>query len=256
MFNFDFSQDKPNISEPIPANTLLHVRMNYTPGGADFNNTPDNQKRGQLTKSKDGDAKYLKAEFTVLRGPYKGRKFWENMTVEGGKLNEKGESIAAAITRGNMRNIIDAFQQLSSKDESPQANAKRVLVNGFADFQGKTFAIKVGVEPAKGGYGPKNKLGTILTIDHKDYPKDESAFDNVLVQSAAKPAVAAPAWGAGATVAAPATTAQPAPAFVGAAVTQTPAVNAIATHTVSQDIPAAATIAATPNDGIPAWARA
>lgn len=204
---FNLNDAKPNISEPIPAGTKLLVRMSYAPGGADFPNTPVNERRGQLTAAKEpSDAIYLKAEFTVLRGPFKGRKFWENMTVAGGKLDEKGHSIAAGITRGNMRSIVDAFNGLSSKDESPQAQAKRVLTNGFADFQGKVFPVKVGVEPAKGNHQAKNKLGTILTPDHKDWPKDESEFDNVSVgiaQPAKLPAVAAPAWGG---------TAAPAPA--------------------------------------------
>lgn len=199
MFNFDFSKDKPNISEPIPANTKVLVRMNYTAGGADFPNTPVADRRGQLTAAKEGDALYLKAEFTVLRGPYKGRKFWENMTFAGGKVNERGESIAAAITRSNIRSILDAASGLSSKDETPAACAKRVLPNGFGDLQGRTFAVKIGVEPAKGNYGAKNKLGTILTIDHKDYPKDEAELDTMgaATNAPAKlPTLAAPAWGA------------------------------------------------------------
>lgn len=189
---FDFSQDKPNISEPIPTGTKLLVRMSYTPGGVGD--------KGALTKAKPpSDAEYLKAEFTVIRGPYKGRKFWENMTMSGGQLDEKGHSKAAKITRGNIRSILDATGGVSSKDESPAACAKRVLINGYSDLQGRVFPIKVGVEKEGGGYAAKNKLGTILTIDHKDYPKDEAELDTMgtAPNAPAKlPTLAAPTWGA------------------------------------------------------------
>lgn len=256
MFNFDFSKDKPNISEPIPAGTKVLVRMNYTAGGADFENTPVAERRGQLTKSKEGDAKYLKAEFTVLRGPYKGRKFWENMTFEGGKVNEKGESIAAGITRSNIRSILDAASGLSSKDETPAACAKRVLPNGFGDLQGRTFAVKIGVEPANGNYGAKNKLGTILTIDHKDYPKDEAELDTMgaTTNAPAKlPTLAAPVWG---TAPSPAGTASP--MFTASAGFTAPSIEVIATKQIDGTVPAAATIAAgaAAESALPAWMKA
>lgn len=231
-FNFDFSKDKPNIREAIPRDTKLLVRMNYTPGGATppesyLANVPPEQHAtirqyfSALTKAKPpSDAYYLNAEFTVLRGPYRGRKFFENMTMMGGKVNEKGESIAAGITRGNIRAILDASSGLSSKDESPTALAKRVLPNGFADLQARVFAIKVGYEAPKDGYAEKNKLGTILTIDHKDYPKSEEELDNPVIPGAPKtpslPAVAAPPWGTfvdrGSQAEAPATAQAAAPA--------------------------------------------
>lgn len=256
MFNFDFSKDKPNISEPIPAGTKVLVRMNYTAGGADFENTPVAERRGQLTKSKEGDAKYLKAEFTVLRGPYKGRKFWENMTFEGGKVNEKGESIAASITRGNVRSILDAASGLSSKDETPAACAKRVLPNGFGDLQGRTFAVKIGVEAAKGNFGAKNKLGTILTIDHKDYPKDEAELDTMgtATNAPAKlPTLAAPAWGAALAVADKQNVAEAMTPFVGSSF-----VDATAKARVDATVPAGVAIGAAgaaAESALPAWMK-
>jgi hypothetical protein len=223
-FNMDFSGDRPAMRDVIPLGTRVLVRMTYTPGGATppadhklVNDPATRASYAQLTKSKPpSDAYYLKAEFTVQRGPYKGRKFWENMTTQGGKLDEKGNSIAATITRGTMRSIIDAAQGLSSKDESPAASARRVLPNGFPSFQGFTFAVKIGVEPAKGGFAEKNKLGTVLTVDSKDFPKSEADLDSTgftgAPTAAALPQVA-PSWVATAPAAVVAQTVAQAPSI-------------------------------------------
>lgn len=162
-FSLDFSQDKPDIREPIPAGTPVFVQMTYTPGGVG----PD----GALTQSQTGDTQYMKAEFTVLRGPYRGRKFWSNLTFVGGKVDEKGRSIAAGITRQTVRMILDSSQGLKSTDDSPEAAAKRVLAS-LKDLQGRKFIAKTKVEAAQNGYPAKNGLGQVLTVDMKTYPTD------------------------------------------------------------------------------------
>lgn len=211
---FDYSNDKPDIREPIPAGTPLFLRMTYTPGGADHTGCPPEAREGALTASKEGDSKYLKAEFTVLRGPYKGRKFWGNLTVEGGKVDEKGKSIAAGITRKTIRLILDSSQGLKTSDESPEAMAKRVI-RGYRDLQGRQFIAKAKVEPAQNGYAAKNGLGQVLTVDMKDYPT-EAQLDNppkpgTPIANAPAPL---PSWtpGAPAAQATPAPVPAPAPA--------------------------------------------
>lgn len=185
-FSLDFSQDKPDIREPIPAGTPVFVQMTYTPGGVG----PD----GALTQSQTGDTQYMKAEFTVLRGPYRGRKFWSNLTFVGGKLDEKGRSIAAGITRQTVRMILDSSQGLKSTDDSPEAAAKRVLTT-LKDLQGRKFIAKTKVEPAQNGYPAKNGLGQVLTVDMKTYPSD-TELDAPVVAGATSSAKVAetPAW--------------------------------------------------------------
>jgi hypothetical protein len=231
-FNFDFSNDKPDIREPIPAGTLLYLQMTYTPGGAG----PD----GALTASSNTDAQYLKAEFTVLRGPYKGRKFWGNLTVNGGKVDEKGRSIAGDITRKTIRAILDSSQGLKSSDDSPEAMAKRVIT-GFKDLQGRRFIAKAKVEPAQNGYPAKNGLGQVMTVDMKGYPTSDAELDNPAVAvGTTKEAPPAPTWAGGASTTTASAPAQPTPA-------------AQPTQTVTA--PAAQT-AGTDAGAIPAWAKA
>src|SRR6201996_6449075 len=192
-FSMDFSQDKPDIREVIPAGTVVFVEMVYRPGGANLPNTPTEHQEGALKAAKPpSDALYLDCEFTILLGPYKGRKFWSNITVAGGKVDEKGRSIAAGIARQTIRCILDSSQGLSSKDESPEATAKRVM-RGFRDLQKRRFMCKLKVEKSA-GYADKNGLGQVLTVDMKDYPKSEAELNNV-PSAKVKDAPAAPTWG-------------------------------------------------------------
>lgn len=239
-FNMDFTQDKPDLRELIPAGTVVFVEMRYTPGGDDPTGCKPEQKEGALTKSKPpSDTKYLKSEFSILRGPYKGRKFWANMTTEGGELDEKGNSKAAGITRKTIRAILDSSAGLASKDETPDAQAKRVLV-GFKGLQNRRFICTVKIEPGKDGYPPKNGLGYVLTIDSKNYPKSEAELDRP-AQAAAVAAPAAPIWGGGAqTAATTGDVVEPVQTAAAPAPVQT----------------ASAPVPAPQNDAIPAWAKA
>jgi hypothetical protein len=200
-YDYNFAGEKPDIREVIPAGTKLQLRHTFTPGGY----APDGKMTngGPLTKSKptadnpNPDTLYLKSEFTVLRGPYKGRKFWSNLTVVGGQVDETGASKAGKITRQNIRLMIDSSKGLSSKDDSPAAAAKRVLPNGFPDLQNIIFVGTVKIEPAQGNYPEKNALGLILTIDNKLYPADANELDNPPKPAGAPtPAVlpAVPSW--------------------------------------------------------------
>jgi|GEM_PF-3957877 len=244
-YSYDFSNDKPDIRAVIPAGTPLLLQMTFTPGGVG----PD----GALTASKETDAVYLKAEFTVLRGPYKGRKIWGNLTVSGGKVDEKNQSVAGKITRQTIRCIIDSSQGIRSDDETPEANAKRVLPNGFRDLQGRRFVAKAKVEKANGNYPEKNGLGQVLTSDMKGYPS-EAELDNPAVGAAvpATAAIPAPAWdNGGQTVAQERSNiANAAAALTNVAVGATIALAEVVAPAAA---PAQQTTAA---DAIPAWAKA
>ncbi len=94
----------------IPADTIAKVALTIRPGGE--------SEGGWLTQSKSSDAQYLNCEFVVLEGPYDKRKFWTNLTVSGGKVNEDGSSIAGNITRATLRAILESARGFSPADES------------------------------------------------------------------------------------------------------------------------------------------
>ncbi len=146
----------------IPADTIAKVAMTIRPGSEG--------EGGWLTQSKSSDAQYLNCEFVVLEGPCDKRKFWTNLTVSGGKVNEDGSSIAGNITRATLRAILESARNVRPDDESDEAKRKR-LVNGYGDFNGMEFWARVGIEPARDQYAAKNKLARAITPDKPEYGK-------------------------------------------------------------------------------------
>jgi len=188
---YDFNNVKPDIRENIPAGIPLYLQMNYTPGGAGPS--------GILTASKPSaenptpDTKYLKAEFTVLRGPYKGRKFWSNLTLEGGQVDEKGNSKARAIAMQTLFNIIASAHGLKREDPSADATAIRAQYSDLKKFNGVRFFSLSSLSKPQKGYPEKNELGghwNILTVDSSKFPT-EAQLDNPTVTAGPKLAVVA-----------------------------------------------------------------
>lgn len=161
--SFDFNQaDKQQGGfDLIPAGTVARVVMNIRPGGAGDG--------GWFKASQSSDAMMLDCEFIITEGPFAKRKIWQYMVVSGGKQNEKGESIAAGISRASLRAILESARGIDPDDHSDKAIAAR-RTNGWQDFQGIEFWAKLGVEKDKTGqYQDKNKIATIITPDMKDY---------------------------------------------------------------------------------------
>src|SRR5262249_10473806 len=126
-----------------------------------------------------GNAEMLVCEFTVADGPHKGRKFWENLILEG---TTDGHAEAAKISRGKLKAILDSALGLKPDDVSPQARTARTV--GLKQFEGKTFMGKIGIEkggPAKDKAGnltgenwpDKNILAAVITPDKKEWHPSE-----------------------------------------------------------------------------------
>jgi hypothetical protein len=127
----------------VPANTVARVILTIRPGSEGDG--------GWLTQSKSSDAQYLNCEFTITDGEYAKRKFWGNLTVSGGKVNEEGQSIAGKIARETLRAILESSLGVRPDDESDEAKRKR-LVSGYGNFNDMEFVAKIGIEPARGEY--------------------------------------------------------------------------------------------------------
>ena len=102
---YDYTDAPPPQFELIPhgttATTVLHIRAG------------DVGEDGMLKRSKDGGCEMLDCEFTVVDGPYKGRKFWERMILAG---ITDGHAKSAEINRGTLKAILDSA--LGLKPES------------------------------------------------------------------------------------------------------------------------------------------
>jgi hypothetical protein len=163
-YNTEFDYNSADVGgglfELIPDGTIARVAMTIRPGSVGDG--------GWLTQSKSSDALYLNSEFVILEGPYNKRKFWANLTVSGGKVDEQGSSIAGNITRATLRAMLESAHNLRPDDETDEAKRKR-LVNGYGDFNGLEFFARIGVEPARGEFAAKNRLAGVITPDKAGY---------------------------------------------------------------------------------------
>ena len=190
--------DAEKSGELIPDGTFAQVIMTIRPGGFDGENQID---QGLLRAAKDptSDVRMLDTEFTVLRGPHVRRKFWQMFTVQGGKVNENGASIAWKISKSNFRAMIDSALGLDPQDMSEEAKHKRIL-RGLADLSGITFVAKIRIEASNDArYGDQNRLDRVVLPNEEEWKavmdgKDVPASPTRSRGTAAKTATPQPAW--------------------------------------------------------------
>jgi hypothetical protein len=205
---YDFSDVEPQqSSDLIPDGTFAEVTMTIRPGGVDGQTEID---KGLLKASNTpgSDVLSLDCEFTVVRGRLVRRKFWQNFTVAGGKVDEKGASIGWNISKRTFRAMIDSALGLDPDDNGEEAKAKRRL-RGLADLDGISFVAKIAVEPNNDPrYPDQNKLDRPVLPNEKEWravmngeevapsPSRPRSGGNATRNAAAKPAWAPQPLGA------------------------------------------------------------
>lgn len=198
---YDLNDAQPQMApmgELIPDGTFAKVKMTIRPGGVNGSTPTD---AGLLKASQSSDAKMLDSEFTVVSGPYARRKFWQNFTVAGGKLDEKGQSKGWNISKSAFRAMVDSALGLDPKDESPAAKQKRVI-QGLKQLDAIVFAARIMVEPASNPqYRDQNKLANVVLPGEPQYAAIMRGDDvqpdpvNAKPRKAIESATQTPAWG-------------------------------------------------------------
>ncbi len=200
---FDMNDAEPQkTGELIPDGTFAKVTMSIRPGGIDGQSEID-QALLKAPKDPSSDVRMLDCEFTVAEGPHAKRKFWQMFTVQGGKVDENGVSIAWKISKSTFRAMIDSALGLDPQDMSETAKQKRIL-RGLADLNGITFVAKIKIEASEDArYSDQNRLDRVvlptekewkLVMDGKDVPASPSRSRG----AGNKAAAAQPAWTQGA----------------------------------------------------------
>ena len=117
-------------------------------------------------------------------------------TVQGGKVDENGVSIAWKISKSSFRAMIDSALGLDPQDMSEAAKQKRIL-RGLADLSGITFVAKIKVEASDDArYADQNRLDRVvlptekewkLVMDGKDVPASPSRSRGTAAKTAEPP---------------------------------------------------------------------
>ena len=209
MLNLNENENQ-NDREPIPSGTKCVLQMRI--------NQPEASQKSDLsmalTKSANSDAHYLNCEFDVLfPKKYENRKVFQNFTVEGGKRDSNGKSIAGRISGTFLRAAWEAANNLRPDDMSQAAVQKR-MVPDYTNFDGIVFPAILAIRAAQNGYPAKNEVYQVITPDKPEYTKlmagEEVEPANIGIlgegKKGKKSTSAQPAWaGASAAAAQPAT---------------------------------------------------
>ncbi len=166
---YDLNDAQPQMlptGEPVPDGTFAKIRMTIRPGGVDGSGPMD---KGLLKASATSDARMLDCEFTVLEGPFARRKFWQNFTVAGGKVDDKGGSKGWNIAKATFRAMIDSALGLDWNDRSDTARQKR-QIQGLKQLDGIAFVGRIMIEPASNPqYKDVNKLANVVLPGDPQY---------------------------------------------------------------------------------------
>ncbi len=208
--------------ELIPSGTKAILKLGIIPPEANYKSTIS----PALTHKND-DVHFMNCEIEVMTGKYKGRKFWQNFTVAGGKKDASGKSIPVNISMAFLRSAWDAFNQLRPDDMSQNAVQKR-QISDYAEFHGMTFPAIICEKEGDPGYNNKNEIYQVIGADKPEYKTlmeggDVEPANIGIIKSkkkgngAAKTEAAKPAWATGAATPAPAEPAGSAGGFPAAA---------------------------------------
>ena len=201
--SFDMNDaEQQKSGELIADGTFAKVTMTIRPGGIDGEGEVD---QGLLRAAKDpsSDVRMLDCEFTVSEGPHARRKFWQMFTVQGGKVDESGVSIAWKISKSTFRAMIDSALGLDPQDMSEASKQKRIL-RGLGDLSGITFIAKIKVEASDDArYADQNRLDRVvlpgekewkLVMEGHDVPASPSRSRGTAAKTAERAASPQPAW--------------------------------------------------------------
>ena len=81
----------------------------------------------------------------MTSGEFERRKFWSNLTVAGGSLDDKGQSKAGNISKRTIRALLESCYAIEPKDMSEPAKAARTL-SSYMDLNSLLAKVEVGIE--------------------------------------------------------------------------------------------------------------
>jgi hypothetical protein len=124
---------------------------------------------GAYFKSSQSGAKWMPIEVTIVGGDFDKRKVWQNIFVDGAKLDANGFPVAKRIGLETIKRMVNSAFGLTENDNSPEALQKRASINGVHVLNGMEICFKIGIEKGNNGYADKNKIKVVLTPADKEF---------------------------------------------------------------------------------------
>lgn len=160
FFNFNNVEKQSNYPL-IPDGTLAKVRLDIKPGG--YNNPEEGWDSNMATLGQSG-AVYLKCEYKILSGAYKGQKVFSLIG-----LHSQKSPLYQQMGRALILGILESSRRVYSKDRSEEAIKKR-RISSLSDLDNLTFIAEISIGKDMKGE-PKNEIKKAITPDHPEYSK-------------------------------------------------------------------------------------
>jgi hypothetical protein len=158
FFNFNNVEKQANYPL-IPDGTLVKVRLDIKQGG--YNNTDEGWDSNMATLGQSG-AVYLKCEYKILSGTYKGQKVFSLIG-----LHSQKSPLYQQMGRALILGILESSRGVYSKDRSDEAIKKR-QISSLSDLDNLTFIAEISIGKDMKGE-PKNEIKKAITPDHPEY---------------------------------------------------------------------------------------
>lgn len=170
--NLNEAPEYREVGAMIPDGTFCWVNGKVRPGNVSIPNF-DPMDAGLFKQSTSSDVVYADWEFTVVHGPHAGSKIWQNLSMAGGEMDDKGQSKAGNISKAFYRGMIESAFGIDPKATDPQSQAYR-NVPGVKALESVTFAVRTGVElggddPKGGKYPDKTIIAKIILPGDPQY---------------------------------------------------------------------------------------
>ena len=164
FYDFNTAQSTSSSSYGlIPKGTLAKVKLKIKAGG--YSDESKGLTGGYASLGHYSGSIYLKCEYTIIAGKYKGRKIWSMI----GLFSHKNDNAWGNMGRSFIRSILNSSHGFADNDKSPEAMKAR-QVESFADLDGLEFVARIDVKKDTDG-NDKNDIAKAITPEHKDYNK-------------------------------------------------------------------------------------
>jgi hypothetical protein len=163
-FTYDDAPQKTEFAL-LPDNTVVRGIVKLSGGDTEVPELGG----GQYFKSSASGAKWMPIEITIVGGEFDKRKIWQNIFVDGAKLDANGYPIAKRIGLETIKRMVDSAYGLKKDDTSPEALQKRATITGVHVLMGMEICFKIGIEKGNNGYPDKNKIKVVLTPDSQEF---------------------------------------------------------------------------------------